>query len=115
MFAISAFFTPYNRVFSRILFCCSCLTAAGTFFLLNKRVFCDTIVFLLKECVFEVLFGEKVGFGKVGFGRSSVEWRILCENCWLYGQVSSKLDVRASSYGHVKICTHSKSDNLLDM
>ena len=62
-----------------------------------------------------VRFGEKLSFGKVGFGGSKRVWRNLREKRVWMGKVSSNLDVMASSYGHVKIGPPPKSVILLDM
>ena len=70
-------------------------TAACAFFFgrnafLSENTFSTQVCFYIvlffdKKKVLGVPFGEKVGFGKVGFGGSKRLWRILCEKCWLYG------------------------------
>ena len=49
---------------------------------LKTRSVC--FIFLVMKMRVRVVFDEKVGFGKVGFGRSKRLWRILCEKCLLF-------------------------------
>ena len=85
----------------------------------QKRFFVRQIYFCRVFHIFlrfrNSCFGEKLGFGKVGFGGSRRVWRNLREKRVWMGEVSSNLDVMASSYGHVKIGPPPKSVILLDM